>query len=145
MKKIFEAYRANKIYFYLLLGIYSEVISAFCTGFFTSVLSAEIPAPGDAGWITELSSLGNYIFISILTVGAVLLLIPLVRLTIKAIKSKMQKMQILAMWGCAAAACVLGFVLAWNNLSFVGRIPGSLMDFLGDKIDMFVTSYSPLM
>lgn len=58
MKKIYEAYYSNKIGFYVVLCIYSEVIFAFCIGFFFSVLHAEI-RPVSPEWITYLSPLGN--------------------------------------------------------------------------------------
>lgn len=145
MKKIYEAYHSNKISFYLVLCIYSEVVSAFCIGLFSGVLAAEIPAPGSPEWITNLSPLGCAVFISIIIVGIALLLIPPIWLTVKAVRDRMKAGQIFAIWVCEIAACTLGFVLALNGWSPISKLSGVLVDFLDDKFDIFVTSYNPLM
>lgn len=141
MKKIYDAYHSNKTCFYLLLCIYSEVIFAFCIGFFFSVLYAEV-RPVHPELITELSPLGNVIFISIIIAGIILLITPPIWLTVKAVRDRIKVVQIFIIWVCEVAACTLAFVLVLNGWSLVGRLSELLVDFLDDKFDIFVTSIS---
>lgn len=144
MKKIYDAYHSNKICFYLLLCIYSEVIFAFCIGFFFSVLYAEV-RPVHPELITYLSPLGNVILISIITTGIILLITPPIWLTVKAVMDKIEAAQIFVIWVCEVVACTLGFVLVLNDWSLVGKLSGLLVDFFNNKFDIFVTSFIPLM
>ena len=143
MKKIYKAYQSNNIPFYLLLFLYTEVITAFCVGFFVSALS--IPAPGSPEHVTDLSPLGYAISLSIYALGIILLLTPLIYLTAKSIKNNIKIIQILALWACAIAACILGFFLVLNVGSLVGDFAESLVTFLDDQFDIFITTYDPLM
>ncbi len=145
MKKIYEAYYSNKISFYVILCIYSEVIFAFCTGFFSSVLSAEIPPPGSPHLVTDLSPSGHAIYISIMAAGIVLLLTPPVWLTVKAVRDRVKAGQIFAIWVCVAVACTLGLVLDLNGWSPMSKLADVLLSFLDDKLHIFVTSFKPLM
>lgn len=145
MKKIYEAYYSNKISFYVILCIYSEVIFAFCTGFFFSVLFAGIPAPGSPHLVTDLSPSGRAIYISIMTVGIVLLLTPPVWLTVKAVRDRVKAGQIFAIWVCVTAACILAFILVLNGWSPMSKLADVLLGFLDDKLHIFVTSFNPLM
>ena len=145
MKKIYEAYYSNKISFYVILCIYSEVIFAFCTGFFSSVLSAEIPPPGSPHLVADLSSLGCAIYISIMTAGIVLLLTPSVWLTVKAVRDRVKAGQIFAIWVCVTAACILALILVLNGWSPMSKLADVLFRLLDDKLHMFVTNFNPLM
>lgn len=145
MKKIYEAYHSNKISFYIVLCIYSEVISAFCIGLFSAVLSAEIPAPGSPGLVTDLSPAGCAIFTSIMIAGIVLLLAPPIWLTVKAVRDRIKAGQIFAIWVCEIAACTLGFVLDLNGWSLMSKLSGILIDFLDDKLHIFVSPYMTFM
>ncbi len=144
MKRIYDAYYSNKIWFYLLLCIYSEVIFAFCIGFFFSVLHATV-RPVSPEWVTNLSPLGCVIFISIITVGIILLIIPPIWLTVKAVRDRIKVAQIFVIWVCEVATCTLAFVLVLNGWSLVGRLSELLVDFFDNKFDIFITSFVPLM
>ncbi|MCM1083860.1 MAG: hypothetical protein NC393_08910 [Clostridium sp.] len=145
MKKIYEGYHSNKIGFYAALCIYSEVISVFCIGLFSSVLAAEISAPGSPELVTDLSVSGSAIFISIMTVGIVLLLTPAIWLTVKAVRDKVKAGQIFAIWVCVTAACALGVILDLNGWNPMSKLSDVLISFLDGKFHIFVTSYKPLM
>lgn len=144
MKKIYVAYCSNKICFYLLLCIYSEVIFAFCIGFFFSVLHAEV-RPVHPELIMYLSPLGNVILISIITTGIILLIMPPIWLSVKAVRDRIKAVQIFIIWVCEVAACTLAFFLVLNRWSLVGRLSELLVDFFDNKFDIFVTSFIPLM
>ncbi len=143
MKKIYNTYQSNKLYFYILLFLYTEVITAFCTGFFISTLS--VPSPGSPEHATDLSPLGQAISLSIYALGIILILTPVIYLTVKSIKNKIRIMQILTLWVCAITACILGLFLVLNVGSLAGNLAESLVTFLNDKFEIFITTYDPLM
>ncbi len=145
MNKIYEAFHANKLHFYLFLLVYTEVIITICIGVFASVFTAGIPAPGSPGVITHLSPLGYGIEFGIYAVGIILFLTPLITLTIQAIKNDIKIKQILRMWFCAFGGCILAVFLFANDWSITGASAESLFDSLCIQLDLYVTEYAPLM
>lgn len=139
MKKVYESYCLNKKSFYLFFIIYIGLIFSILTLFVSELNSATFPVIGHPELVTELTLLGNIIFVTISIVLILLLLIPPILLTIKAVKDKLNILQIFAIWMCTFIACISGFIIVCNGPRSIHKFIQSLIDFLYDKFDIFRT------
>lgn len=140
MKKVYESYCLNKKSFYLFFLIYILLIFSILTLFVSELNLITFPVIGHPELVTELTLLGNIIFVTISMVLILLLLIPPILLTIKAVKNKLNILQILQIWMCTFIACILGIIIVCNGPNSIHKFMRSLIDFFDDKFDIFRTS-----
>lgn len=145
MKKLYKLYCSNKKSFYLFFLIYIGLIFSILILFLSELNSTTFPVMGHPELVTELTLLGNIIVVTISMILILLLLIPPILLTIKAVKNKLNILQILQIWMCTFIACILGIIIVCNGPNSIHKFMQSLIDFFDDKFDMFRTSNKFLM
>lgn len=137
MKKIYEIYKNKKILFYIIVLIYTEIITEFCASYFIFLADKTMPSFGDPGEYAELTSAGVATCVILFVFFACLIIIPTIWLTIKSKNDNICKTQILSLWGVVVFAGALGVLLAVFGFNLPCKAAEALADFLNQKISLF--------
>lgn len=136
MKKIYEIYKNKKILFYIIVLIYTEIITEFCASYFSYLAGKTMPSPGNPGKYAELTSAGVATCVILFVFSACLIIIPTIWLTIKSKNDNINKAQILSLWGVVVFAGALGVLLAVFRFNLPFKAAEALADFLNQKTSL---------
>ncbi len=139
MKKIYEIYKNKRILFYILVLLYTEIITEFCSSYFLHLAGKTMPSFGDPGKIVELTPVCNVLSIALLIVFSCLIMIPLLWITVRSKRDNVRNTQIFLLWGSVVLAGVLGVFLACYGFSLPSKAAGIFVDFLNQKFGFFIT------
>ncbi len=137
MKKIYEMYKNKKILFYIIILLYTEIVTEFCASYFIYLADKTMPSFGDPGKFAELTLAGVATCVILFVFFACLIIIPAIWLTIKSKHDNICKTQIFSLWGVLVFAGVLGVLMAVFGFSLPCKAAETLADFLNQKISLF--------
>ncbi len=135
---------------YILLILYVEILTAFRIGFNVNPKMYNV-AYGWAGYGPCLTGIGHIVSIGVTIVIVVLILVPTVYYTIKVIKSKQCKGNILKLpilgmgsfnyifviWSCVILGVIIAILLNYAGISVIGRMACSLFEFINSVKELY--------
>lgn len=137
MKKIYETYKNKQKLFSIVVVIYTEIVTEFCSSYFLYLFDKTMPSFGDPGRFAVLTPVCMVISVLLLIACVCLIFIPLIWLTVKSKQDNIRKSKILLLWGFVVLAGVLGVILAVFGFTIPCRAAETLANFLNDQFDFF--------
>lgn len=137
MKKIYEIYKNKKILFYIIVLLYTEIVTEFCASYFIYLSERTMPSFGDPGKFAELTLAGVATCVILFVFFTCLIIFPMIWLTIKSKHDNINKTQIFSLWGVVVFAGVLGVLLAGFGFTLPCKAAEILADFLNQKFSFF--------
>jgi len=137
MTKIYETYKNRKILFYIIVLLYTEIVTEFCFSYFFYLFDKSMPSFGDPGKFAELTPVCVAFCVIIFMAFCCLIIIPLIWLTIKSKHDNVRKTQIFLLWGIIVFAGVLGVLLAIFDYTIPCKAAETLVDLLNEKFNFF--------
>ncbi len=137
MKKIYETYKNKKVLFYIVVLLYTEIVTEFCLSYFLYLFDKTMPSFGDPGRFAELTPVCVAFCVMLFIVCACLIFIPLIWLNVKSKHDSIGKKQVLLLWGSVVFAGIIGALIAISGFNMPCKAAETLADFLNDKFDFF--------